>query len=125
MRLARRGALALGLAASLAGCAGGGVDPEDAARGMALGGVWGSALGTAVGVSFAINPAIGAAMGAATGAGLGVASGLMSAQRAVSYETITPPSEAVMPGFYDGWAPGSHPPSLGVMAPPPRAAGAG
>ena len=125
MRLARRGALAWGLAASLAACAGGGVDPEDAAQGMAQGGIWGTALGTALGASFAINPAIGATMGAATGAALGIASGVISAQRAVSYETITPPGEAVMPGFYDGWAPGSHPPPLGVMAPPPRAAGSG
>ena len=125
MRLGRRGALALGLTVGLAACANNGVDPGDAVASAARGAVWGAALGTGIGATFAINPGIGATMGAAAGAFVGVASGIIWAQPAVTYEAIVPPTERVIPGFYDGWAPGSHPPPLGAMAPPPRAAGAG
>ncbi len=126
MRRARTGALALGMLVSLSACIGpAGPDPNDAIHKMAAGALWGGALGTGIGATFAINPAIGAAMGAATGAGLGVASGLLSAQQAVYYAPITPPTAPVMPGFYDAWAPGSHPPPLDAMAPPPRAGSQG
>ena len=125
MRRARKGALVLGLTMSLAGCAGGGVDPGDAAAGMASGAIWGAALGTSIGATFAINPAIGATMGAATGAAFGIASGILGAQQAVSYAPIDPAMASGMPGFYDAWAPGSHPPPAGAMAPPPRAGNQG
>ncbi|HEX3881916.1 MAG TPA: hypothetical protein VHW66_04610 [Stellaceae bacterium] len=127
MRRARTGALALGLVLSLAACteAGPGPDPTDAAQKMAAGAIWGAALGSALGATFAINPGIGAPMGAMTGATVGALAGLMSAQQAVYYRPIALPAAPVMPGFYDAWAPGTHPPPLGAMAPPPRAASAG
>jgi hypothetical protein len=102
-----------------------GPDPNDAAHKMAAGAVWGAALGTGLGAAFAINPGIGAPMGAATGAAFGVVAGLLSAQQAVYYTPITPPTASVIPGFYDAWAPGSHSPPPGAMAPPPRAGNAG
>ncbi|MGH7093588.1 MAG: hypothetical protein ACREFB_08655 [Stellaceae bacterium] len=123
MRLLRTGAVALGLSLTLAACAGNMIDPHDAARRAAAGAVWGAALGTAVGATFAINPGIGAPIGAMTGATLGAASGLMTAQPAVTYAPIRTPSAAVVPGFYDSWAPGSHPPPVGVSTPPPAGAG--
>jgi len=126
MRRARVGALALGMLVSLTACADfPGPDPNDAVHKMAAGAVWGAALGSALGAAFAINPGIGAPMGAATGATVGVFAGLMSAQQAVYYAPITPPTAAVIPRFYDSWAPGSHPPPLDAMAPPPRAGNAG
>ncbi len=126
MRRARTGALALGVVVSLAACTGApGPDPNDAMQKMAAGAVWGAGLGAGLGAAFAINPGIGAPMGAATGAAVGVLAGLLSAQQAVYYEPITPPTAAVIPGFYDSWAPGSHPPPLGAVAPPPRAGNQG
>jgi hypothetical protein len=102
-----------------------GPDPNDAAQRMVGGAVWGAALGSALGAAFAINPGIGAPMGAATGAALGTLAGLLSAQQAVYYAPIAPPTAAVIPGFYDAWAPGSHPPPLDAMAPPPRSGNQG
>lgn len=126
MRRARVGALALGMVACLSACAEfPGPDPDDAMHKMAAGAVWGTAMGASLGAAFAINPGIGASMGAATGATLGTLAGLLSAQQAIYYAPITPPTAAVIPGFYDAWAPGSHPPPLNAMAPPPRAGNEG
>ncbi|HEY1797735.1 MAG TPA: YMGG-like glycine zipper-containing protein [Stellaceae bacterium] len=126
MRRARTGALALGMLVCLSACAEyPGPDPNDAAQRMVGGAVWGAALGSALGAAFAINPGIGAPMGAATGAALGTLAGLLSAQQAVYYAPIAPPTAAVIPGFYDAWAPGSHPPPLDAMAPPPRSGNQG
>ena len=122
MQLAGAGAAALGLAlmTALTGCiAGSGVDPEDAAARAAVGSAVGAALGAGLGVTFAIDAGIGATMGAASGAAIGAAAGVLSAQPAVTYAPIAVPQTAVIPNFYDGWAPGNHPPPVGAGAPPP------
>ncbi len=124
MRLARTGAMALGLALTLAACAGRPVDPGDAAERAAGGVLWGATAGAALGATFAINPTIGAAFGAASGAAIGAATGVAAAQPAITYAPIAPASAAVTPGFYDSWAPGTFAPPPGTMVPPPPA-GAG
>lgn len=123
MRFVRTGAMALGLVLTLSACEGRLIDPRDAANRAAAGAIWGAALGSAIGATFAINAGIGAPTGAMTGAALGALSGLLTAQPAVTYAPIAVPTAAVIPGFYDSWAPGSHPPPIDVSAPPPAGAG--
>jgi hypothetical protein len=122
MRLPGASGAAVGLAlvAGLSGCvAGSGVDPDDAAQRAAVGSVLGAALGAGLGVTFAIDAGIGATVGAASGAAIGAAAGVLAAQPAVTYAPVAVPETAVIPNFYDGWAPGNHPPPSGSMAPPP------
>jgi len=110
MRRARVGALALGMLVSLSACANfpapTRTTPCKRWRPVPCGA---RRSARPVGAAFAINPGIGAPMGAATGATLGTLAGLLSAQQAVYYVPITPPTAAAIPGFYDGWAPGSRP----------------
>ncbi len=132
MRLLVVGAGLIGLAACLSGCVEGPygpepvaigmarVDPEDAADRALVGGVLGAALGTGLGASFALNPAIGAVVGIESGAAIGAAIGVMTAQPLPAYAPIAVPQEAVIPGFYDTWPPGSHPPPIASQTPPPR-----
>lgn len=110
----------LALLTVLSACvAGSGVDPDDAAQRAAVGGALGAALGAGLGVTLAIDAGIGATVGAASGAAIGAAAGVLTAQPAVTYAPIAPPETAVIPNFYDGWAPGNHPPPAGTSAPPP------
>jgi len=134
MRLMMVGAGLVGLATSLCGCVEtytppppplptfdvARVDPEEAAERALVGAALGAALGTGLGVSFAINPAIGAVIGVESGAAIGAAIGVMTAQPLPSYAPIAVPKEAVIPGFYDTWPPGYHPPAIGSQTPPPR-----
>jgi hypothetical protein len=120
MRLPLSGAGALGLALALSGClAGSGVDPDDAAPRAAAGAVLGAGLGAGIGSVYAINPILGAGIGAEAGAALGMAAGVVTAQPAVGYAPIAVPQEAAMPGFYDGWAPGSYGTPAASAVPPP------
>ncbi len=130
MRLIGVAAMAIGFAAALSGCVApygptpagfqlARVDPEDAEDRAVIGGVLGGALGTSVGAMFAIDPGVGALFGAASGAALGTAVGAMTAQPIPDYAPIAVPREAVIPGFYDTWAPGNHPPPIGSQTPPP------
>jgi len=121
MRLAIAGTFMIVLAASLPACVS--VEPDDAAERALAGATLGTALGVGIGATFAINPAIGAVVGAETGATLGAAAGVMTAQPAVSYEPIAPPSAAVVPAFYDTWAPGYHVPPIDSQTPPPPRSG--
>ncbi len=130
MRLMVVRAALVGLAAALSGCVAAGgpapvgfqvsrVDPEDAADRALVGSVLGTALGTGLGAAFAINPGIGAVVGAETGATLGAVAGAMTAQPLPGYAPIAVPTAAVIPGFYDTWPPGFHPPPIGSQTPPP------
>lgn len=123
MRLVRTGAVAFALALSLAACTGRVVDPSDAARRAGAGALWGATLGSAIGATVAINPGLGASIGALSGALVGAASGAMTARPAIAYAPIPVPPGPVVPGFYDGWAPGSHPPPENDSTPPPAGAG--
>jgi hypothetical protein len=96
------------------------VDPQDAAERALIGSVLGSALGTGLGASFAINPAIGAVIGAESGAVIGAEIGVATAQPLPDYRPIAPPSAALIPDFYDTWAPGYRPPPVTSQTPPPR-----
>jgi hypothetical protein len=96
------------------------VDPDDAAERAVIGSVLGAALGTGLGASVALNPALGALIGVESGAGIGAAIGVMTAQPLPSYAPIAVPQQAVIPGFYDTWPPGYHPPPIGAQAPPPK-----
>jgi hypothetical protein len=131
MRLVLVGAGLIGLAASLSACVApdgstplelARVDPQDAADRALIGGVLGAALGTGLGASFAINPAIGSVVGVEAGAAIGAAIGVMTAQPLPAYRPIAVPQEAVIPGFYDTWPPGSgsHPPPIAAQTPPPK-----
>jgi hypothetical protein len=108
MRLAAVTVIAGALAAMLSACAPGPVDPEQAAERAVGGAALGTALGTGIGASFAINPAIGAVVGAETGATLGAAAGVITTAPIPAYQPIAVPTEAVIPNYYDGWAPGYH-----------------
>jgi hypothetical protein len=135
-----RGVL-VGLAAALSGCVGvygptavgaaqyppapfgvelARVDPQDAAERALTGSVLGAALGTGLGAAFAINPAIGAVVGAESGAVFGAEIGALTAQPLPDYVPIPPPSAALIPDFYDTWAPGYRPPPVASQTPPPR-----
>jgi hypothetical protein len=131
MRLMVVQAALIGLAAALSGCVEAygpapvgfqlsRVDPNDAADRAAVGAVLGAALGTGLGATFAINPAIGSVIGIETGTTLGAAVGAMTAQPLPSYAPLAVPTAAVIPGFYDAWPPGDHPPPIGSQTPPPR-----
>jgi hypothetical protein len=127
MRLAVVGAGLIGLAVALSGCVPGSgpielsrVDPYDAADRAVVGGVLGAALGTGLGASFAINPAIGSVIGIESGTAIGAAIGAMTAQPLPDYAPVAVPVEAVIPGFYDTWAPGYHQPPIESQVPPPR-----
>ena len=96
------------------------VDPQDAAERALIGSVLGTALGTGLGAAFAINPAIGAVVGAESGAAIGAAVGVATAQPLPAYTPIAPPSTALIPDFYDTWAPGYRPPPVASQTPPPR-----
>ncbi len=95
------------------------VDPQEAADRALVGSVLGTALGTGIGATFAINPGIGAVVGAETGATLGAAVGVLTAQPLPAYKAIPVSKTAVIPGFYDTWPPGFHPPAAASETPPP------
>jgi hypothetical protein len=96
------------------------VDPQDAAERALTGSVLGAALGTGLGAIFAINPAVGAVVGAESGAAIGAAVGVATAQPLPAYAPIAVPSAALIPDFYDTWAPGYRPPPVASQTPPPR-----
>jgi len=128
MRLVAVGAALIGVAASLGGCAADDtgriglarVDPGEAAERAIIGAAAGTAIGTGLGAIFAINPAIGAVVGAESGAAIGAAIGVATAQPLPEYAPIALPPTTQVPGFYDTWPPGSHPPPAATQVPPPR-----
>src|SRR5216683_214529 len=129
MRLIPLRTVLIGLAAALSGCVEvsgplpfelARVDPEEAAERVIIGAALGTALGTGIGASFAINPAIGAVVGAESGAAIGAAIGVVTAQPLPDYAPIAIPTAAIIPGIYDTWPPGSHPPPIAAQTPPPR-----
>jgi len=131
MRLILVRAALIGLAAALAGCGelnGTGpldfsvsrVDPVDAGERAIVGAAAGTALGTGIGATFAINPGVGAVVGAESGAAIGAAIGAATAQPLPAYAPIAIPTAAVIPGFYDTWPPGYHPPPIDSQTPPPQ-----
>jgi hypothetical protein len=142
MRLMLVGAAVIGLAAALPGCVApygpppaappaiglapfglhlARVDPADAEDRAVIGTALGATLGTGLGATFAIDPGVGALFGAVSGAALGAAVGVITAQPIPDYATIAVPREAVIPGFYDTWPPGYHPPAVESQTPPPPA----
>src|SRR5437773_9083914 len=123
MRRTAVGAALVGFATVLSGCVEIGlsrVDPQEAAERALIGAALGTALGTGLGASFSINPAIGAVVGAEAGAALGAAVGVATAQPLPEYAPIALPTAAIIPGFYDTWPPGYHPPPIASQTPPPR-----
>jgi len=120
-----RAALLLGVAAAGVGCSPTAlpsfgvsrVDPEDVADRALIGAVAGSALGTGLGATFAISPAVGAIVGAEAGGGIGATIGVLTAQPIPAYGMVAAPEG--LPGFYDTWPPGDHPPPITAGAPPP------
>src|SRR5947209_3565683 len=131
MRHTGVGAALVGMAMALSGCVEiygptpfaielARVDPEEAAERALVGAALGTALGTGLGATFAINPAIGSVVGAEAGAALGAATGVATAQPLPRYAPIAVPTAAVIPGFYDTWPPGYHPPPIASQTPPPR-----
>jgi len=110
MRHSAPGLMGLALAAIVSACAPivHPVDPEDAAERAAAGAVLGAALGTGLGATFAINPGLGSVIGVEAGAGVGAAIGAITAAPTPDYHPVAVPATAVIPGFYDGWAPGYH-----------------
>ena len=121
----------IGLAAALSGCVEvygpalpgielSRVDPVDAGERAIVGAALGAALGTGIGATFAINPAVGAVVGAESGAAIGAAIGAVTAQPLPDYAPIAIPTAAIIPGFYDTWPPGFHPPPIASQTPPPR-----
>jgi hypothetical protein len=130
MRLTLVRTALIGLAAVLAGCVDASgtapldlalsrVDPVDAGERAIVGAALGTALGTGIVASFAINPAIGAVVGAESGATVGAAIGAATAQPLPDYAAIAIPASAIIPGFYDTWPPGYHPPPIVSQTPPP------
>jgi len=131
MRLILVGTALIGLAAALSGCVEvygpappgielSRVDPVDAGERAIVGAALGTALGTGIGAAFSINPAIGAVIGAESGATIGAAIGAATAQPLPDYAPIAIPTAAIIPGFYDTWPPGFHPPPIASQTPPPR-----
>jgi len=130
MRLIPVRVVLIGVAAALSGCvdaygpapldlAVSRVDPVDAGERAVVGAALGTALGTGIGAAFAINPAIGAVVGAESGAAVGAAIGAATAQPLPDYAPIAIPATAIIPGFYDTWPPGYHPPPIASQTPPP------
>ena len=97
-------------------------DVQDPYQRAVVGAALGAALGTGVGATFAINPGVGSVVGAETGAALGAVAGAITAEPPPSYGSIPPGDAAFIPGFYDTWPPGYHPPPIGseTPRPPPR-----
>jgi hypothetical protein len=95
------------------------VDPEQAAERTVEGAAIGAALGASLGAIVALNPAAGALIGTEIGAPLGAAVGYATTPPIPDYKPIAVPANAVIPGFYDRWPPGYHPPPLGSSVPPP------
>ena len=131
MRLILVGTALIGLAAALSGCVEvygpappgielSRVDPVDAGERAIVGAALGTALGTGIGAAFSTNPAIGAVVGAESGATIGAAIGAATAQPLPDYAPIAIPTAAIIPGIYDTWPPGSHPPPIAAQTPPPR-----
>jgi uncharacterized membrane protein len=131
MRLIFVRTVLIGLAAALSGCVEvygpappgielSRVDPVDAGERAIVGAALGAALGTGIGATFSINPAIGAVIGAESGATIGAAIGAATAQPLPDYAPIAIPTAAIIPGFYDTWPPGFHPPPIASQTPPPR-----
>jgi hypothetical protein len=87
-------------------------DVEDPYQRAVVGAALGAGLGAGLGATFAINPGIGSIVGAETGATLGAVAGVITTQP-------TPADTAFIPGFYDTWPPGDHPPPLGSETPRP------
>lgn len=115
MQRAALGALAVALPALLGACVNGRIDPQQASwrvdpqqatERAAAGAVLGAALGTGLGATFAIDPGLGAVIGAESGGAVGAAIGVATSDPLPSYKPIPVPAEAVIPSFYDGWAPG-------------------
>ena len=117
MRLAVAGIVSVVIAAALSGCVS--VEPDDAAERALAGAALGSAFGAGFGATLAIDPVLGAIIGAESGAVVGAAIGAATAQPSPDYQPITPPSEAVIPHFYETWAPGNYVPSVAARVPPP------
>lgn len=121
MRRIAFGVTAAALIATVSACVP--LDVEDPYQRALAGAAMGSALGTGLGASFAINPAIGAVVGAESGAALGAAAGVITTAPPPVYRPIPPAADtAFVPGFYDTWPPGYHPPPIGseTPRPPPR-----
>jgi len=95
------------------------VDPQEAAERSLQGAVLGAALGASLGAIVAINPGAGALIGTEIGAPVGAAIGYATTPPLPDYKPIAVPASAVIPGFYDRWPPGNHPPPLGSGVPPP------
>ena len=77
----------------------------------------GVAAGAGLGATLAISPAVGAIVGVEAGAGIGATIGVLTAQPLPSYTAVAVPNG--LPGFYDTWPPGDHPPPVTAGAPPP------
>lgn len=95
------------------------VDPQDAADRAAVGSVLGAALGTGLGATSAIGAGVGSIIGVESGAVIGAAIGAATAQPIPEYKPIPVPAAAVIPQFYDTWAPGYQMPAVASQAPPP------
>jgi len=97
-------------------------DVQNPSQRALVGAALGTALGTGIGATFAINPGIGAVVGAETGATLGAVAGVITTESPPIYRPIPPAEAALVPGFYDTWPPGYHPPPVGseTPRPPPR-----
>src|SRR6266571_3333571 len=64
-----------------------------------------------------IGAALGAVIGAESGATIGAAIGAATAQPLPDYAPIAIPTAAIIPGFYDTWPPGFHPPPIASQTP--------
>jgi len=95
------------------------VDPAQAAERTVEGAAIGAALGASLGAIVAINPGAGALIGTAAGAPIGAAVAYATTPPLPDYKPIAVPASAVIPGFYDRWPPGQHPPPVGTLVPPP------
>ena len=95
------------------------VDREQAAERTVDGAAIGAALGASLGAIFAINPGAGALIGTEIGAPIGAAVAYATTPPLPDYKPIAVPVSAVIPGFYDRWPPGQHPPPVGSSVPPP------
>lgn len=95
------------------------LDPQEAAERGIAGAAAGAALGASIGAIVAINPGLGALVGTEIGAPLGAAIGVATTPPLPDYKPIAVPAATVIPGYYDRWPPGYHPPPLGSWTPPP------